>query len=118
MKDVFLSIKIVFLFLTREKNLNSYLTNIGLFDEPDLLKTRLRKISTFIISFFPMTFIFIYYKSGVAEYFAKTFFINSFFAYIITTAMVFITVFITGLIILSIVLFAYVFNFVLKHKSN
>lgn len=114
MKDVFLSIKIVFLFLTRGKNLNSYLTNVGLFDEPDLLKTRLRKISTFIISFFPMTFMFIYYNSGVAEYFAKTFFINSFFAYIITTAMVSITC----LIILSIVLFAYVFNFVLKHKSN
>lgn len=114
MKDIFLSFKIVFLFLTREKDFNSYLTNIGLFDEPNLLKTRLKKISTFIISFFPMTFILIYDKSGVTEYFAKTFFINSSFAYIITAALVSITV----LIILSIVLFLYVFNFVLKHKSN
>lgn len=115
MKDIILSIKIVFLFLrTREKEFISRLTNMGLFKEPDLLKTKLKKISSFIIAFFPMIFIVIYDKSGVIERFVKSSDINlSFVTHIITFVMVIITV----LIILSVVLTVYVFNFISNQKS-
>lgn len=115
MKDIILSIKIVFLFLrTREKDFIFRLTNMGLFKEPDLLKTKLKKISSFIIAFFPMIFIVIYDKSSVIESFVKSSVINlSFVTDIITFVMVIITV----LIILSVVLTVYVFNFISNQKS-
>ena len=44
------SIKIAFLFLrTREKDFISRLTNMGLFKEPDLLTTKLKKISIIMV---------------------------------------------------------------------
>ena len=115
MKDIILSIKIVFLFLrTREKDFISRLTNMGLFKKPDLLRTKLKKISSFIIAFFPMILIVIYDKSSVVESFVKQSVINLSF---VTDIITFVMVIITGLIILSVVLTVYVFNFISNQKS-
>lgn len=115
MKNIILSIKIVLIFIIQEKKFNSFLTNICLFDEPDLLKTKLKKISSFIVAFLPMLFIFIYDKISFVEQLSRTLNIKAIWIiHIITFLMVIISV----LVIITIVLFIYVLNYISKRKSG
>lgn len=115
MQTVIMSIKIVLVFLFYPQKMNCFFEKAYWFKDHNLLKEKLKKITCFIIAFFPMTFFWIFDKSGFVKQAFKTLNVNSqWITYFIDFSLVLITV----LIILIIVLVIYVLNFILKHKNN
>lgn len=115
MQTVIMSIKIVLVFLFYPPKMNCFFEKAYWFRDHNLLEANLKKITCFIIAFFPMTFFWIYDKSGFVKQALRTLGVNPrWTAYFITFGLVLITVF----LILIIVLVIYVLNFILKHKNN
>lgn len=115
MQTVIMSIKIVLVFLFYPPKIDCFLEKAYWFRNHDFLKIKLKKITYFIIAFFPMTFFWIYDKSGFIKQALKTLNVNSQW---IISFINFSLVLITVLIILIIVLFIYVSHFMLKHKNR
>lgn len=109
MKNIILSFKIFLYFFIKEKRFNDFLTEVYLLDNPNLLKTKLKKIYTYIISFSPIIFIFVYDKIGFIELFLKKHNINTL---CMSDIIMFVLVIISVLMLTAVVLVIYILKFI------